>query len=599
MFSSATLLASDTPAPPDSPLRRLVGQLARKEAGKPKAEQALPTKEELLLPEYRFKPAKGWLLLPELAQSLSSNEEERKAVYELLDKGTKEARRLLATEGAENDVVAATALFMTQLWQFVREKELPDEHTDRLHAQLVAALPAGEIARMSYRDKQRYWEYCIGFPIFVLGMREVVSEESAIADLRTIASAGFETLLGFKPELVDIGAEGLVIRPGVLEAAAALEAEKKAPAKPAPAKAAPAKAPQAKAAPAAAPAAKANPVKGARDTYAAVGSVSGITYAPPQGWEREDADWATIYRSTLVDLDSKGNPVNDSERRHAANLFVLPARAPSGTRTQTFDTLWREQFDAFGVGDTIVHYRGRLRSGLVVYYMGRFFSRPNAPERTPKSFGMLYLVELGDRVQPIVAIVNPGVSIYSMMETNESEGFRALSVPLLAFLDSITPESGEAPYPRGAFFTPADLMGDWTQSTSVFGGFYVNAVTGAGAGAATHSSGGHLYIRPDGTYDYAFGYSTYTPGFGSQSASEKHDGTYSLDGDIFISHPRQQVKHLINQCIVGTGWRKTAEGMRRIMVTVRPDANGTYYAPALMTNWDSYSGIMNWYQSTQ
>jgi hypothetical protein len=207
------------PAPPASPLNSLVRKLTEKRAAGTAA--TAPRKEDLLRPEFRFRRSAEWLVLPALARQLSTNDNERIAVLDLLVKGVTETSRLLAAEGADNDIAAVTALYFTQLWGVARQREVPEAGADALHAQIVAALAGPEVAAMSDADKQRYWEYCLGLPIFVLGMREVATEPAAQADLRTIAAAAFEVLLGVRPELVDIGNEGLKLAAGVEESLAA------------------------------------------------------------------------------------------------------------------------------------------------------------------------------------------------------------------------------------------------------------------------------------------------------------------------------------------------------------------------------------------
>ncbi len=160
---------------------------------------------------------------------------------------------------------------------------------------------------MTDADKQRYWEFCVGFTIFAMGMKEIATEPSAQADLRKIAAAGFESQIGVNPELVDLGSQGMVVRAGVEEAARQLKEEQKA---------------------------------GGGGT----GSVSAITYEAPAGWKREKADWATIYRATLRDLNDQGQPEPYSDRQHSAAIFVLsPRPAPQGGGA-LFDAIWREQF---------------------------------------------------------------------------------------------------------------------------------------------------------------------------------------------------------------------------------------------------------------
>jgi hypothetical protein len=552
--------AGESPVPPASPLNNLVRRLTEQRAAQAAAAKT-PSKQELLRPEFKFTPAKDWLFLPELAKQLTTNETERAAVYNLLDQGAREANRLLAAEGADNEVAAATTLFVTQLWGVVRQQEPAAVAVDALHAQLVALLAGPEMAKMSNTDKQRYWEFCIGFPVFVLGMKEVATEPAAQADLRTIAATGFAALIGVRPELLDIGPRGLV-----LSAAAEAELEKTKAVAP-----------------------------------AAVGSggagVPGITYTAPAGWSRENANGATIFRATLVDVDDNGAARRTSQGRHNASIFVLPPRAITQDVRTTFDAVWREQFDAFELGDTIVHYRGRVKSGLVIHYMGRFFNKKVKRDHAFMNYAVLYLVDLGGgRVQPIVAHVEPNGPSNGMGTDSfkESYAYRALSWPIFALLDSIQPAGGRAaPYPAGGYFAASDLQGDWGKSSSAVGVSYVNATTGASAGFAMNASSGTF--GRDGTYDYFFAYDSSHPQFGSRTGSDQHSGRYRLDGDIVLVEPSQPINYKFTCCAVGIGTRQTRDGVKRILVTVSADNNGVFRGPAIFPNWDSYAGAMSWY----
>lgn len=578
--------ASDAgPQPPDSPLRSLVGQLAAKRPARPAAKAATPSKEELLRPEFRFKPTKKWLLLPDLANSLGTNDDERAAVLQLLDLGTREARKLLAAEaaGADNDVAAATTLFMSQLWQFARGLELPEADVDALHAQIVDVFKGDAVAKMSDADKQRYWEFCIGYPIFIAGMAEVIEGDEQLQHLRQAAALGFETLIGVSPELVDIGPSGLAIRAGVEAAAAELAKEvdaKKSPPTSSPG-AGVASGPTREKLPASGPA------------------ISGITYTAPAGWTRETANGNTLFRATLGDVDNDGQLERDNDASHQATIGLLPIlSAGRAGPSALFEQTWRDQFAPFVLGDTFVHYRGRLPSQLVVLYMGRFFQRPNKPQQmgNPDTYGALWLVDLGDnRFQPIVALVEPRDPGIGMDQFKEGAALKALSFPLGRFLDSIKPAKGAPPYPSGGYFAPADLRGRWAQSSSAFGGFYASATTGAFAGAAVTASGGNFSLNEDGTYAYDFGYYAYNPQFGNQSGATKHSGRYTLDGDIVLVQPSQPINYTFTCCAAGVGTRQTPAGVKRILVTVSASSAGAFQQPPLIPNWDNYQGTMTWY----
>lgn len=571
----AAAAGSPVPAPPASPLNSLVRKLTEKRAAGTAG--TAPRKEDLLKPEFRFRRGAEWLVLPALARQLSTNDTERIAVLDLLTKGVTETSRLLAAEGADNDIAAATALYFTQLWGVARQREVPEAGADKLHAQIVAALAGPEVAAMSDADKQRYWEYCLGLPIFVLGMREVATEPAAQADLRTIAAAAFEVLLGVRPELVDIGNEGLKLAAGVEEALNA-PADAVAPAAPAPGIA---------------------PSAGSPDSVPrGAGAVAAVAYAAPAGWSREDANWATIVRATLGDLNHLGQPDVNSDRKHQAAIFVLPPRAAPQGPAALFEPMWRQEFGGFELGDAVVHYRSRLKSGLVVHFMGRFFNRPNQDNRENQTYAVMYLVDLGDRVQPITATLVPGKSMFSMTGMNENEGLRALSAPLGAFLDSIQPAGGAAaPYPAGGLFAPSEIRGNWTVSRSAFGGMYVYAATGASAGAVVAASSNSLDLRDDGSFVYKFAGYFQNPvvGAGGQVSTDNNDGRYTLEGDVIRFTPRLPRSYRYDRCAVGVGTVRTPEGVRRIVALVGANTSGVFRGPPLIPVGSNYDGLMDWF----
>jgi hypothetical protein len=284
------------------------------------------------------------------------------------------------------------------------------------------------------------------------------------------------------------------------------------------------------------------------------------------------------------------------EGRHQAAIFVLPPRAVTGSLHGTFDELWRQQFEAFELGDTIVHYRARIRSGLVVYYMGRFFTRKVRTEGALKNYAVLYLIDLGGgRVQPLTALVEPFDASVGMSNFKESSAFNALWRPLLLMLESVQPAGGRAPYPAGGFFAPSELQGNWGTTSSSYGGSYVNTMTGASAGVAVSSSGGSFRLGTDWTYDYSFAYATSHPQFGNSGGSEKHSGRYRLDGDIVLIEPSKPIGYQFTCCAVGIGTRQTPQGLKRILVTVGANSAGAFVSPQLMASWDYYRGAMNWW----
>lgn len=563
---------------PESPAKALLARLAQQPPaakGDPRIEPK--TKAELLRPELHFRPRERWLLLPDLARQLGTDDDQRDAVKELLDAGVPELQTALAAEGAESDLGTAAVLCITQLWQFARGMELPEAQVDALHAQIVATLAVPEVGKMRNDDKQRLWEFCVGYTLYTAGIAEVAEEEPAKAELRKTAGRGLEALLGVGPDRIELGARGLT-------AIAARE--------PATGKSKPA------APPTTSPPTR-NPTPSQATALPATGAaIPGIAYDAPTGWTREESNGNVIFRGTLGDVDKDGRPEENNRASHQATFGFLPVLTATKGATALFDQTWRDQFAPFELGDTFVHYRARLPSQLVVLYMGRFFARPGAPpyEGNPKTYGALYLVDLGgNRFQPLIALVEPRSTSIGMDVFKESAALQALSFPLWKLLQSVRPAKGAPPYPAGGFFAAADLRGRWTESGGAFGGNYYNTTTGSYAGAAVLSSGGKFFLRDDGTYEYAFAYAASHPQFGKSGGSTSHDGRYQLNGDIVLVEPKQALPSPFTCCAVGTGVRLTKDGPRRVLVTVQAQRDGGFRAPSLVPNWDYYDGTKSWY----
>ncbi|MBM4062050.1 MAG: hypothetical protein FJ265_13280, partial [Planctomycetes bacterium] len=305
---------------PDSPLKARMAQIAQPPAA-PAGTAKPPAKADLLRPELSFTPREDWLLLPELGKRLGEDDEQRAALVEILTAGAAGLREALAAEGAGNDVGAAAALFVVQLWQFARNVELPQAHSDAVHAQIVATLAVPEVARMRDADKQRFWEFCLGVPLLMQSLAESVEGDEQQAQLRQAAGGALEALLGVALADLDLGAHGLARR---------------SPRPPAPAAAA-----------GSAPGSRALPSTGP--------AIAAVTYTPPAGWTRETKDGNVLFRATLADVDRSGQPEANNQGSHQATIGFLPVLTAKQGPTALFDQTWRDQFGGFDLGDTLVH----------------------------------------------------------------------------------------------------------------------------------------------------------------------------------------------------------------------------------------------------
>jgi hypothetical protein len=530
-----------------------------------------PDKAALLRPELAFQPRRRWVFFPEMAKDLATEELPAETVLQVLDEGGKAMRQALAAEKADKDLGAASALFVVSLWQCATGQELSEEQSDAVHAQVVQALATKDVAAMRDADKQRCWEMCVGYTTWFAAMLEIATEEKQTATLREAAATVFTALVGAKPGDLAPTARGF--------------AGRTLPGKPAekPAATAPS-------VPAAANGASPLPATGP--------AIDGITWTAPAGFSTEKDGGTTIYRSTLRDVERDGTPQANTESAHQAAIGFLPVQTATAGPTALFERLWREQFAAFEPGETFVHYRGRLPSQMVVLYMGRFHRRPNTPSTmgNPDTYGALWLVDLGkNRFQPIVAVVEPRDPGLGMDTFKESSALQALCFPLGKVLDSVQPKGGKPPYPAGGYFAAADLLGDWEESSSAFGGSYYSTVTGGFAGVAVSSASGSFVLRQDGTYDYSFGYYAVNPQFGNSSGSTKHNGTFRLDGDVVLVSPQKPIPYEFTCCAVGIGRVVTAQGDRRVLVTVSKHQNGGFQQMPLIPNGNACDSTLAFY----
>jgi hypothetical protein len=530
----SALAAQQLAAASDAPWRTRLRTLPTAEAPAGPVDKAA-----LLRPELAFRPQRKWLLLPDLAKELAGDGEQLAVARQVLDEGGKQMRKALAAEKADKDLGVATALFVTQLWQCATQQELSAEQVDVVHAQVVVALAHPDVAAIADADKQRCWETCIGFTTWFAAMLEAVTDDGQRAELRRAAAAAFTGLVGEAPAALAPGPRGLALTK----------------AKPKPA----------------APAAGAPIAPGASPLPQTGKAIRSVTWTAPAGWAKEENAGTVVFRAILGDVERDGSPTPNAQGAHQAAIGFLPVQTATAGPSALFERLWREQFAAFEAGDTFVHYRGRLPSNLVVLYMGRFHRRPNKPwtNGNPDTYGALWLIDLGDgRFQPLVAIVEPRDPGLGMDMFRESNALQSLSFPLGRVLDSLRPTSGEPPYASGGFFAAADLLGDWEESSSAFGGNYYSTVTGGFAGAAITASSGTFALRADGTYAYSFGYYAVNPQLGNSSGSTKHGGTYRLDGDIVNVAPSRPIAYEFTCCAVGIGRVVTPAGDRRVLVTV-------------------------------
>ena len=316
-------------------------------------------------------------------------------------------------------------------------------------------------------------------------------------------------------------------------------------------------------------------------------SAGGATYAPPAGWTRTEYADATAFDVRLTP---------EPRANHAARIVIYrPLAAPNGLAAQ-FEAEWQRQIGGpYGKpGDaTVAHYRGRLPGGVDAYFMGRFFDRPN---ETQAIYAVMYLLDLGDRTQTIVATTIGGWDGVNYPGAVDGSAHWALSQHLFVLLDSIRLTGRAA---SGPLFTARDVRGTWEYADGGYGGSFVNAQTGASAGAAVRGASSTLLLGADGSYAYAFAYYASNPGSGVSvpPQAESHEGTYEIANDILRCRPSKAGVAELRRKVVGAGVVATEKGPRRLLIVVG-ESERDFKGPMWVPLWDRYEGVMHWYVET-
>ena len=311
---------------------------------------------------------------------------------------------------------------------------------------------------------------------------------------------------------------------------------------------------------------------------------AGVNYTPPAGWTRKEQSDATIFDTTL-----KPEP----RANHVARLTVFkPEAAPRGIAAY-FEAEWRRLVvPAAGakVGEAVAHYRNRLPGGVDAYFMGRFCELPN---QTQQLYVVMYVLDLGDRAQTLVATVMPGWDGVGYPAAVDDNAYSGLAQQLFPLLDSITVPGRSA---SGPLFGNAEVQGNWIYSDGGYGGSFVNAQTGAGLGAAVRGASSDLKLRADGSYEYGFAFYAINPGTGvnMQPSAERHSGRFEFADDVITWRPNQPVSYDPRRKVVGAGVQQTPQGPRRMLIVVSP-VDHSFKNVMWVPLWSRHDSPMVWY----
>lgn len=332
------------------------------------------------------------------------------------------------------------------------------------------------------------------------------------------------------------------------------------------------------------PAATAPPATAAASTVPrAAPNAPGLRYVAPPTWSVERHASGTVILNRAFS--------DNAEVTHLGTMMLFPPQpAPQGPAA-AFEAEWRGKFggpDGFELGDAVPHYRQRLPSGPVAYYMGvRTWKRIQGTDR--QFYLALWMIDLLDgRSQTVALNVEVGRMRLSTDNMNLDDALPQVIRAVAPMLDSLRYPDGRTP---GPLFARSEVIGRWTQSGTAFGGSYVNAATGQGVGASFASSGGMMRLEADGRYTARFSSAFNNPVAGVSGVSQStHSGRWALQQQTLVLSADQQLRYSPNEVVVGAGAIRTSQGSRRMLLTVGPGGQ-----PPWFPLWDQYGGVMNWY----
>ena len=314
----------------------------------------------------------------------------------------------------------------------------------------------------------------------------------------------------------------------------------------------------------------------------------GLRFTAPPGWNVENhASGTVIFRRSFT--------ANPEATHHGMMMLFPPQSAPHGAAA-AFETEWRGKFggaDGHNLGDAVPHFRQRLPGGPLAYYMGvRAFKRINGEDQ--QSYLALWMVDLLDgRTQTVALNVQVGRMRYSMDGMNLDDAFKQFVPAVAPLLDSLRYADGRT---SGPLFTLDEVIGNWQQGESAFGGQYVSAATGQSAGMAFATSGGAFQLGADGRYFVRFSAAFNNPVTGGGGVTQsKHAGRWALQEQAIMLTPDAKLNYNPNEVVVGAGVVRTPQGLRRMLITVGLKANNQFDPPRWFPLWNAYNGVMNWY----
>lgn len=162
----------------------------------------------------RFKPSGTRLYLSELARSLASDAEGRRALLQVFEAGLKAYEEGAAESGFVNDLAGAMAYFIGVSYYLIRGEEPDEKGLDEVGLALRRSMDTPRVKAISDPEKQRFYELMIGLGTYlaaVYGQAARDGDEKATEAVRKAAGESLRGFLGLDPASIRITRAGLEI----------------------------------------------------------------------------------------------------------------------------------------------------------------------------------------------------------------------------------------------------------------------------------------------------------------------------------------------------------------------------------------------------
>lgn len=425
-----------------------------------------------------FRQAGRRIHLDRFLLSVSDDPEQRAAFKQALEQVLEGHEQQAKAGGYADDAAGALAFAVAVLQVTLTGQELPDEVFPALLGQLRAALDQPGVQAATDEQKQTYYEACLYYGGTILTLSGAGAEAEQV---KTLASAWLEELLGAPAARVSLGAKGLSIS--------------------GPAKAPPAGTPS-------------------KPTAGAKGLAEGFAHSLPAGWT-EEGGWC-IGRQR----ENRGY----SEEITSALVRFLPAIPAQGNMGDALRATWKASAPPELVDKVSgMVYRRYLGEELFAQFV---IGQGREKGRLADTLCTLYLIDCGATWQPVLVAQTyeePNNQIGASVTQAGHLSFPRSAELAEAFLAGLRCPAGKG---RGRpIVDPAALAGEY-QFGSSSSLQWVNVHTGS-TSMTIVSYGGDLHLKPDGTFDYSFQSASGEVGR-TQFASKKDHGTWKLEGDLLI-----------------------------------------------------------------